>query len=96
MLFQVKSRGRGRWGPLLETKISSTKVSRVCQRLDVQAANYHRRPLMDEYPYLILDAITLKVRYNGHYLHSALGYKSPSRFEHEFNNSGHMTQLANP
>ena len=52
---------------LLETKISSTKVSRVCRRLDVQVANYHRRPLIDEYQYLILDAITLKVRYKGKY-----------------------------
>jgi len=52
---------------LLETKISSTKVSRICQRLDVQVRAYHRRPLIDEYQYLILDAITLKVRYNGRY-----------------------------
>ena len=52
---------------LLETKISSTKVSRVCQRLDVQVQAYHRRPLIDEYQYLILDAITLKVRYQGKY-----------------------------
>ena len=54
-------------GQLLETKISSTKVSRVCQRLDVQVRAYHRRPLIDEYQYLILDAITLKVRYEGKY-----------------------------
>lgn len=52
---------------LLETKISSTKVSRVCQHLDVQVQAYHRRPLIDEYQYLILDAITLKIRYNGKY-----------------------------
>lgn len=52
---------------LLETKISSTKVSRVCQRLDVQVSAYHERPLIDECQYLILDAITLKVRYNGKY-----------------------------
>lgn len=52
---------------LLETKISSTKVSRVCQRLDVQVNAYHQRPLIDEYQYLILDAITLKVRYHGRY-----------------------------
>ena len=52
---------------LLETKISSTKVSRVCQRLDVQVQAYHRRSLIDEYQYLILDGITLKVRYNGKY-----------------------------
>lgn len=52
---------------LLETNISSTKVSRVCQRLDRQVQAYHRRRLIDEYQYLILDAITLKVRYNGKY-----------------------------
>ena len=52
---------------LLETKISSTKVSQVCQRLDVQVQAYHHRPLIDEYQYLILDAITLKVRYQGKY-----------------------------
>ena len=52
---------------LLETKISSTKVSRVCRRLDHQVQAYHRRPLLDEYQYLILDAVTLKVRYHGKY-----------------------------
>lgn len=54
-------------GRLLETKISSTKVSRVCRRLDVQVQAYHQRPLLDEYQYLILDGITLKVRYEGKY-----------------------------
>jgi len=52
---------------ILETRVSSTKVSRVCQRLDVQVSAYHKRPLIDEYQYLILDAITLKVRYQGRY-----------------------------
>jgi len=52
---------------LLETKVSATKVSRVCLRLNAQVALYHCRPLIDEYQYLILDAITLKVRYNGKY-----------------------------
>lgn len=52
---------------LLETKVSATKVSRVCLRLDAQVARYHERNLIDEYQYLILDAITLKVRYNGKY-----------------------------
>lgn len=52
---------------LLESKISSTKVSRVCLQLNAQVAVYHSRPLIDEYQYLILDAITLKVRYNGKY-----------------------------
>lgn len=52
---------------LLETKVSATKVSRVCLRLNAQVALYHRKPLIDEYQYLILDAINLKVRYNGKY-----------------------------
>jgi putative transposase len=52
---------------LLETKISATKVSRICQRLDTKVHAHHRRPLVDEYQYLILDAITLKIRYAGHY-----------------------------
>lgn len=52
---------------LLETKISSTKVSRISRRLDAQVRAYHRRPLIDEYQYLLLDAVTLKVRYNGKY-----------------------------
>lgn len=52
---------------LLETKISATKVSRICQRLDAQVQIYHQRSLIDEYQYLILDGITLKVRYQGKY-----------------------------
>jgi putative transposase len=52
---------------LLETRVSATKVSRICLRLNAQVAIYHRRPLIDEYQYLILDAITLKIRYNGKY-----------------------------
>ena len=52
---------------LLETKISATKVSRICLRLSAQVAIYHSRPLIDEYQYLILDAINLKIRYNGKY-----------------------------
>lgn len=34
--------------------------------------------------------------YNAHYLHSTLGYKSPSRFELEHKQNSHMTQLATP
>ncbi len=52
---------------LLETKVSAAKVSRVCLKLNAQVALYHSRSLIDEYQYLILDAITLKVRYNGKY-----------------------------
>jgi putative transposase len=53
--------------PLLQTKVSATKVSNVCRKLDAHVATYHQRTLIDEYQYLILDAINLKVRYNGKY-----------------------------
>ena len=53
--------------PLLQTKVSATKVSRVCRKLDHHVLAYHQRKLIDEYQYLLLDAINLKVRYNGKY-----------------------------
>jgi putative transposase len=53
--------------PLLQTQVSATKVSRVCRKLDSCVRTYHQRRLIDEYQYLILDAINLKVRYNGKY-----------------------------
>jgi putative transposase len=52
---------------LLETKVSPEKVSRICLRLNAQVAIYHNRRLIDEYQYLILDAVTLKIRHNGKY-----------------------------
>lgn len=53
--------------PLLGTRVSSSTVSRITRRLDHEVETYHRRPLIDEYQYLILDGITLRVRYNGRY-----------------------------
>ena len=53
---------------LLETKVSATKVSRVCRKLDTQVRDYHQRPLLDEYQYLILDGISLKIRIQGKYV----------------------------
>jgi transposase-like protein len=52
---------------LLETKISSMTVSRITRSLDKQVKAYHQRALLDEYQYLILDGIRLKIRYNGKY-----------------------------
>jgi transposase-like protein len=52
---------------LLETKVSSSSVSRITCRLDQQVRQFHTRPLLDEYQYLILDGIRLKIRYNGRY-----------------------------
>ena len=53
---------------LLETKVSATKVSRVCRKLNAQVLAYHQRPLLDEYQYLILDGISLKLRIRGKYV----------------------------
>lgn len=58
----------GLFETLLETKISATKVSRVCKKLNALVLAYHQRPLLDEYQYLVLDGITLKVRIRGKYV----------------------------
>jgi putative transposase len=52
---------------LLETKVSSSTVSRITRGLDQHVRAFHARPLLDEYQYLILDGIRLKIRYNGRY-----------------------------
>lgn len=49
---------------LLETKVSAGTVSRITRRLDSQVRLFHQRPLIDEYQYLILDGICLKIRHN--------------------------------
>lgn len=59
----------GLFETLLQTKVSATKVSRVCKKLNALVLAYHQRPLLDEYQYLILDGITLKVRIRGKYVH---------------------------
>ncbi len=52
---------------LLETKVSSSTVSRITRSLDAHVRRFHQRRLLDEYQYLILDGIRLKVLYNGTY-----------------------------
>ena len=52
---------------LLDTKVSHGTVSNITRRLDQKAREFHIRPILDEYQYLIFDGITLKVRYNGTY-----------------------------
>ena len=52
---------------LLETKISSTTVSRITKHLDGAVRAFTKRALLDEYQYLILDGIRLKIRHNGSY-----------------------------
>lgn len=52
---------------LLDTKISHGTVSRIVKRLDKKVREYRAHPILDEYQYLILDGITLKIRYNNAY-----------------------------
>jgi len=52
---------------LLQTRVSSSTVSRITRSLDQQVRVFHQRPILDEFQYLILDGIRLKIRYNGRY-----------------------------
>src|SRR3989338_4581244 len=52
---------------LLDTRVSSSTVSRITRSLDQHVRAFHTRQLLDEYQYLILDGIRLKIRYNGRY-----------------------------
>lgn len=47
---------------LLAGRVSASTVSEVCKVLDAEVRTFHRRPLQDEYRYLFLDAIVVKVR----------------------------------
>ncbi len=48
--------------PILGEAYSAETVSRLVQGLDLAVAAYHRRRLRDEYVYLFLDGVVLKVR----------------------------------
>ena len=52
---------------LLDTKVSHGTVSNITKRLDKKVKAFHTKIILDEYQYLFLDAITLKVRYNCKY-----------------------------
>jgi putative transposase len=48
--------------PLLETTFSASCVSSVTKSLDSKVKEFHKRELLDEYQFLFLDGITLKVK----------------------------------
>ena len=52
--------------PLLETTFSTSCVSNVTKSLDVKVKEFHKRTLLDEYQFLFLDGITLKVKTSLH------------------------------
>jgi putative transposase len=52
---------------LLGTKVSHSTVSNITKRLDKKVREYKNKKILDEYQYLFLDGITLKIRYNNSY-----------------------------
>ena len=48
--------------PLLGIEPSPSTVSRIAKTLDAEVAAYRKRAIPDEYQYLILDAVTMKVK----------------------------------
>jgi putative transposase len=48
--------------PLLHDSVSATTVSKVTQALDRAVAAFHARALADRYQYLLLDAVSLRVK----------------------------------
>ena len=52
---------------LLDASISATTVSNVTKTIDSKVKEYQNRQLLDEYQYLILDGINLKVRQSSGY-----------------------------
>jgi len=47
---------------LIDTPVSAATVSKVTKELDVQVRHFQNKPLLDEYHYVILDGINLKVK----------------------------------
>jgi transposase-like protein len=47
---------------LIDAPISASTVSKVTKELDIQVRRFQNRSLLDEYQYLILDGINLKVK----------------------------------
>lgn len=48
--------------PLLGIEPSPCTVSRIAKTLNAEVAKYRKKPIADEYLYLILDAVTMKVK----------------------------------
>jgi len=46
--------------PILGEPVSATTVSRIAKSLDQAVASFHRRPIMRQYRFLILDGVVLK------------------------------------
>jgi transposase-like protein len=57
---------------LIDAPVSAATVSKVTKELDIQVRQFQNKPLLDEYQYLILDGINLKVKEGLHYKKKAV------------------------
>ncbi len=65
-LLGVSTRQTGRaLATLVEDAVSASTVSAVAKALDVSVAQFHRRRLRDEYRYLVLDGVSVRIRLVG-------------------------------
>jgi putative transposase len=65
-LLGVSTRQTGRaLATLVEDAVSASTVSAVAKALDVSVNSFHRRRLSDEYRYLILDGVSVRIRLVG-------------------------------
>ncbi len=65
-LLGVSTRQTGRaLATLIEDAVSASTVSAVAKTLDVAVNSFHRRRLCDEYRYLILDGVSVRIRLVG-------------------------------
>jgi len=65
-LLGVSTRQSGRaLATLVEDAVSAATVSAVAKALDSSVASFHRRRLSDEYRYLVLDGVSVRIRLVG-------------------------------
>ena len=65
-LLGVSTRQSGRaLATLVEDAVSAATVSAVAKSLDASVNQFHRRRLMDEYRYLVLDGVSVRIRLVG-------------------------------
>lgn len=65
-LLGVSTRQAGRaLATLIEDAPSATTVSAMAKALDATVCAFHRRPLSDDYQYLILDGVSVRIRLVG-------------------------------
>jgi transposase-like protein len=65
-LLGVSTRQSGRaLATLVEEAVSAATVSAVAKALDASVGSFHRRRLSDEYRYLVLDGVSVRIRLVG-------------------------------